>query len=87
MVQGCRGDDHRGEGMRQIIKKGHYKIEACCDDFAEAFQSGTDNEGYGSLMDGYDGIITAGSIERRIKFCPWCGRPTSELKYESLVKE
>lgn len=45
----------------------------CCDDFELARQSGTDNEGYGELVEIQDGqwIIGTGLIP--IVHCPWCG--------------
>lgn len=49
---------------------------ACCDDFAKACMTGTDNEGYWSLlfMDEHgDWRIGYGYSLTRVRFCPWCG--------------
>lgn len=46
----------------------------CCDDWAKAHQSGTDNEMYGALVH-YPQPHTPhiGCDLPRVKFCPWCG--------------
>ena len=51
------------------------KFNTCCDQIADAFLSGTDNEAYGSLMNLYSGVVEIGSSELpSLKFCPWCGK-------------
>jgi len=52
----------------------------CCDAFGQAFECGTDNEAWGSLMrhDG-DGDLSIGCGLPPIKYCPWCGRPVSNI--------
>jgi hypothetical protein len=52
------------------------KDNPCCKPFRLAFESCTDNEGYGALF--YSppptGDLFIGSSLPPIKFCPWCGR-------------
>ena len=46
----------------------------CCPEWLKAQQSGTDNEGYGRLIQVYpDGAASMGSDLPPIRFCPWCG--------------
>jgi hypothetical protein len=46
----------------------------CCEPWRKAHNSGTDNEGYGSLLRANNhGTTTAGCIPEDIRFCPWCG--------------
>ena len=51
-------------------------MEACCNNWRKAQQSGTDNEGYGRLIYecGRDGPLMMGCDLEPIKFCPWCGK-------------
>jgi len=51
----------------------------CCSSFEHATRSGTDNEGYGSLLytpdfDRITGIWMIGCGLPDISFCPWCGK-------------
>lgn len=46
----------------------------CCENFKQAGQSGTDNEGYGPLLrEAPDGAYEIGCDLLSIRFCPWCG--------------
>ena len=45
----------------------------CCYNFAAARQSGTDNEGYGRLVDDSDNSWFIGRDLPPIRHCPWCG--------------
>jgi hypothetical protein len=50
----------------------------CCAEFAKAREWGSDNEGYGELVEDHlpsepPGLYTIGTGLRPIKFCPWCG--------------
>ena len=45
----------------------------CCDDFWQAMQVRTDNEGYGSLISFWDGEFHIGGNLPSISVCPWCG--------------
>jgi hypothetical protein len=46
----------------------------CCKTWADAHESGTDNEFYGSLIhDSEDGSSHMGGDLPDIKYCPWCG--------------
>ncbi len=51
----------------------------CCNDFWQAMQTGTDNEGYGSLVSYYGRAFHIGSGNLpEIAMCPWCGgKPTA----------
>jgi hypothetical protein len=55
-------------------------IVGCCTDFKNAQRSGTDNEGYGRLLDDYNGEWRMGSGLSNISYCPWCGTQVSEIK-------
>jgi len=47
----------------------------CCADWANAHESGTDNEGYGALiyyLDKGKPAIGSGGLPF-VRFCPWCG--------------
>jgi hypothetical protein len=47
----------------------------CCSAWANAQRSGTDNEGYGSLLNFYSGDQDPhmGCDLPTVEFCPWCG--------------
>lgn len=63
----------------------HVEKPICCNVLANAFQSGTDNEGYGPLAYGFitnPVKISIGSIESQINFCPWCGFEISKLDWK-----
>jgi hypothetical protein len=50
----------------------------CCPSMQRAFCSGSDTEGYGRLCSDYgDRHFYMGCVEQEIKFCPWCGTPTT----------
>lgn len=49
----------------------------CCESFAQANQEGTDNEMYCSAVYKYRNESYIGTINKPIRFCPWCG---AELK-------
>jgi hypothetical protein len=49
------------------------KIKVCCNDFAHAYDDGTDGEGYGCLFYRYnDGSWHGGCHRTPLKYCPWC---------------
>lgn len=49
-------------------------FKVCCGQFAKAWESGTDNEGWGTLISAPgDGEPSIGQELDPIKFCPWCG--------------
>lgn len=51
-------------------------VEVCCGELARAAESGTDGEGYGSLLDVRpDGSWDFNSSATGAGFCPWCGAP------------
>lgn len=60
--------------------------QTCCEQWAKAHESGTDNEGWGALIHArhYNDEPTAGLGLDSVRFCPWCGTPkgvpTPELK-------
>ena len=48
----------------------------CCEAFAASLESGTDAEGYSSLIrvsPGGESFDFVGSNNPTIQFCPWCG--------------
>ena len=45
----------------------------CCDDWRDAKQSGTDNDGYGRLIMVIGGEAMMGCGLPHVAFCPWCG--------------
>jgi hypothetical protein len=51
----------------------------CCNFMRHAQQSGTDNEGYGALVNYFGGSYSIGSFTS-FEFCPWCGKPVSNPK-------
>jgi len=62
------------------------ELNICCSDFAKAFESGTDGEGYGALfyVDSWRGmLVDAGCHPSPINFCPWCGKPVTFCKKEA----
>ena len=65
-------------GQSPVIKK---LIDVCCQQFADAMQAGTDNEGYGSLIYIVDDSLAwaLGDGLQRPHHCPWCGKQT-EIK-------
>lgn len=50
----------------------------CCDDFAKALMSGTDNEGYGPLIYFHDDYWMMGDNLPTLEFCPWCGKSVAD---------
>lgn len=54
-----------------MLKK--LRQDVCCDDFFNAMQVGTDNEGYGCLINYYDNKFEIGTVGN-FKFCPFCGK-------------
>lgn len=50
----------------------------CCDEYAKACESGSDNEAWGRLVLNYGGKETIGSDLAPIKFCPWCAAPKNK---------
>jgi hypothetical protein len=53
----------------------------CCAAMCRAFQSGSDNEGYGQLCSDYGNrSFHIGCIDVEIKFCPWCGTPVAPFE-------
>lgn len=71
-------------------------IQPCCDAWAKAHQRGTDNEGYGSLIDTehirFEEGPTLETVHFRsiqighdcdlpeVRFCPWCGHPKTSIQ-------
>lgn len=47
----------------------------CCGDFDRAQKIGTDSEGYGRLIQVYQGMVMMGCDMPEIRFCPWCAAP------------
>ena len=53
----------------------------CCQDFAQALESGSDNEGYGPLIQFYgDGWHMGGGPLGPFEWCPWCGTHVSHCE-------
>jgi hypothetical protein len=51
-----------------------------CEAFRKAQESGTDNEGYSSLIRASDGEWSFGGGQLEpLRFCPWCGKPAPEV--------
>ena len=46
----------------------------CCNDMSQAFDDGTDSEGYEPLLCERDGMIDVGDGLSNIEYCPWCGK-------------
>lgn len=60
----------------------------CCAELAKAFGSGTDGEGYGSLIDTWrKGFWTFGLSVAEPVLCPWCGAPNNVVETESEFTE
>lgn len=57
-------------------ERGYVQVDVCCDNFAEATNSGTDNEGYGRLISKPFDKWKMGQDLPDIKYCPWCGKQT-----------
>ncbi len=56
------------------------EIRSCCANFAHAQEDGTDNEGWGKLIDYYGANdANIGSDLPPIKFCPWCGTSLKDI--------
>jgi len=58
-----------------MVREEENYVYFCCEDFAHAFDEGTDNEGCGSLFS-YSlnrRRIEASCHDNPIKFCPFCG--------------
>ena len=53
----------------------------CCFVFTAACLSGTDNQGFGPLIDVYEGSWVIGT-DIEMKYCPWCGKRVSKLVKE-----
>jgi hypothetical protein len=49
----------------------------CCETWAKAHESGTDNEGYGSLI--AEGLRIGYELPP-VRFCPWCGSPKESVQ-------
>ena len=45
----------------------------CCKSMADAFESGTDAEGYGPCLRISDDEVIVGIELPPISYCPWCG--------------
>lgn len=56
------------------------ELSKCCDEWAKACQSGTDNEMYGALVWGCDGKEVIGCGLEIVNLCPWCGARKNERK-------
>lgn len=50
-----------------------FETPVCCDDMAESFGAGTDNEGYHGLSSIESNMVEIGCTLPPIKYCPWCG--------------
>lgn len=72
--------------MPRAVSGSGYAAEVCCRDMAHAFDSCTDNEGYGSLLsvEGWNGNnIGIGVDLPEINLCPWCGA-AANFKWEKI---
>lgn len=58
----------------------------CCADWAAALEPGTDNEGYGALIQDAAKSPTIGYDLLPVKFCPWCGTPKPHEHCENAGK-
>ena len=48
-------------------------VEPCCEDWLNAHKPRSDCEGVGALVTYLDDGPLIGSLDKPVKFCPWCG--------------
>ena len=51
----------------------------CCPPMITAQKSGTDNEGWGPLIERFGGAWDIGCGLPDLQYCPWCGK---DVQYE-----
>jgi len=66
-------------------KKGKFEdinFKVCCKNMGKAVREGTDNEGYGALIDSFSfdkGYGIGSAPLPMANYCPWCGRKLNEM--------
>ena len=59
----------------------------CCKEFKDATREGTDNEGYGSLIQTFKpGEWFVGCNLEPLKYCPWCGHALADSDWQPMIR-